>query len=240
MVVHRASELVGLPTRRSFLKALAAGGTLVLMPSVFAACDDDNTITNARTTDAQTISLANDVGILTFAFVVEQLDSTFYEQLVGLPQFDTLFSAAEREMLVDFRNEEVTHREFIRAALNNGFPTLTFDFSSVNASLTRENVLTTALALETNGTAAYNGAGVKLTNANNLLTAGKLVSIEARHAAAIADTLDPSGGTAYADLTLALNVSLGAVDANALDVAAPAATVAANADPFIVNPITLT
>jgi hypothetical protein len=41
------------------------------------------------------------------------------------------------------------------------------------------------------GVSAYNGAGQLLTDPQNLLLAGKIVSVEARHAAAIRDLLKP-------------------------------------------------
>lgn len=242
VVVHRASELVGLPTRRGFLKALAAGGSLVLMPSVFAACDDNNTVTGTQTTAAQSISLSSDIGIFQFAYVLEQLESTFYEQVAKLSNFSTLFSTAEVELLTDIRNDEVAHREFLRTALGGSFPTLSFDFTSLGATLTRAVLLNTALTLETNGIAAYNGAGALIQNPKNLLMAGKIVSVEARHTSAIADALD-STGTAYADLTK-IPANLGANNTNALDAAAVGLAgemvVAGNAQPFIVNKITLT
>lgn len=239
VVVQSAAELVGLPTRRGFLKALAAGGSLVLMPAVFAACDDNNNTITGPTTSAQTISLGSDVGIFQFAYVLEQLESTFYEQVAKLSNFQTLFSPAEQELLTDIRNDEVAHREFFRAALNGSFPTLAFNFNSLGTTLTRQQLLTTALTLETNGIAAYNGAGASIKNANNLLVAGKIVSVEARHTSAIADALDTTG-TAYADLTAAVLSGLGADPANALDAAAAPSVIAKNAQPFIVNPITLT
>jgi len=42
--------------------------------------------------------------------------------------------------------------------------------------------------------AAYNGAAQYLTDVNNLLVAGKIVSVEARHAAAIHDLINPQTG----------------------------------------------
>ena len=240
IVVHRASELVGLPTRRGFLKALGMGGTLVLMPSVFAACTDTSTPITGPSTDAQTISLGTDVGVFTFAYVLEQLESAYYEQVVRLPNFGSLFPAADQAMLTDIRNDEVLHREFLRAILGTSFPDLAFDFSSLGTNLTRTALLTTAMTLEVNGIAAYNGAGSALKNAKNLLVAGKIVSVEARHTSAIGDSLDGNGGTLYADLTKVPG-NLGAVVADALDAAvAMESTVAANAQPFIRNKITLT
>ncbi len=246
VIVHNSAELVGLPTRRSFLKALGLGGTLVLMPSVFAACTDDTgkLAPETSTATARTISLGTDVGIFTFAYALEQLESKFYEGVVGLSSFSSLFNAAEQELLTDIRNDEVTHREFLRAVVGTSFPDLTFNFTSVLGTPTKAGILNAALTLETNGIAAYNGAGYALKNAKNLLVAGKIVSVEARHTSAIADAIDAASatpnGTLYADLTQTLPASLGAKDANALDAAASAQTVAGNAQPFIVNQITLT
>jgi hypothetical protein len=242
VVVHNTAELVELPTRRNFLKALALGGTVVLLPSVFAACSSpsDPYTLSSTTTAAQKISLANDAGILTFAYVLEQLDSSFYQQLVALGNFAQLFTTAEQELLTDLRNNEVLHREFLGRALGNSFPLLTFDFSSV--AVNKTSLLQTALTLELNGLAAYDGMGYKLTNANNLLVAGKLSSVEARHASALADAIDLAGtptGTAYADLSTQLAASFGANNTNALDVALSDPTVViGNAQPFIKNTIT--
>ena len=245
VVVHNAAELVTLPTRRGFLKALGLGGSLVLMPSLFAACTDNTNQllppqTPPGTYAAQTISLGSDIGVFQFAAVLEQLESRFYESITSLSNFTTIFpSAAEQELLLDLRNDEVTHRELFRTALGSSFPTVTIDFSTLLANPTRTAILQTALTLETNGVAAYNGAGAALKNATNLLAAGKIVSVEARHASAIADTLD-TAGTAFSDLTASVLAGLGANPANALDAAAAPATVAANAQPFIKNTITLT
>ncbi len=243
VVVHNTAELLALPTRRNFLKALGLGGSLVLMPALFAACTDDTgriITTDPALTSGVTISLGSDIGIFTFAAALEGLESSFYEQVVALPSFSTLFSAPEQEMLTDIRNDEVTHRAFFKAALGSAYPNLTFDFSSVLTNPSRGPLLTTALTLETNGIAAYNGAGPAIKNANNLLVAGKIVSIEARHTAAIADSLDATG-KAYADLTAGVLNGLGADPTNALDAAvASESTVAGNAQPFIKNTITLT
>ena len=132
VVVHDTAELLGLPTRRNFLKGLGMGGTLVLMPAVFAACTDSTApVVTTTTTSPQTISLGTDVGIFTFAYVLEQLESSYYTQLVALSTFSTLFSGPEQELLTDIRNDEITHREFLRTALGNSFPSLAFDFTKV-------------------------------------------------------------------------------------------------------------
>lgn len=65
-----------------------------------------------------------------------------------------------------------------------------FNFSAVNFR-SRESVLTTARTFEDTGVGAYNGAGQLLRDPNYLLAAGRIVSVEARHAATLRDLLAP-------------------------------------------------
>ncbi|HEY0040750.1 MAG TPA: ferritin-like domain-containing protein, partial [Flavisolibacter sp.] len=78
----------------------------------------------------------------------------------------------------------------------------------------RDSVLATAKAFEDLGVAAYNGAGKLLTSTDYLLLAGKIVSVEARHAALVRDLI--SNGS-FADL--ASLAPLGANNTNGLDAA---------------------
>ena len=191
-----SAEQLGQPaTRRSFLRMLGVGGTVVLLPSVFAACDDD-TGTNPGNGNGATLDLRSDVGILNYAFALEQLEAAFYQAVVGAGNFTTLISStAEQELLADIRNHEVIHREFLRTALgSSALGNLALNQATVNSAISsRANILATAKAFEDLGVAAYNGAGKYLTNGNNLLVAGKIVSVEARHAAAIRDVLGTTG-----------------------------------------------
>lgn len=79
------------------------------------------------------------------------------------------------------------------------------------------------------GVAAYNGAGKLLESGDYLLQAGRIVSVEARHAAAIRDLLQP-GSVAFAGPDV--------VDKNGLDGAMEPAKVLAAADPFIKTEVT--
>ena len=67
---------------------------------------------------------------------------------------------------------------------------LEVDFSSIDFA-SRTSVLGAAKIFEDLGVAAYNGAGQFLESADFLLIAGKIVSVEARHAAAIRDLINP-------------------------------------------------
>lgn len=90
-------------------------------------------------------------------------------------------------------------------------------------------MLGTADVFENLGVAAYNGAGQLIKNVDYLAAAGSIVSIEARHAAAIADLLNPYS---------AQSVGRGNVDANGLDGALLPSQVLPKAAPFIKTPVT--
>ena len=102
-------------------------------------------------------------------------------------------------MLTDLYHHEVIHREFFKAALTGALPNpstqllpnLEFNFSTVNFN-SRSSILGTAQALEDTGVGAYNGAGRLITNPDYLLLAGKIVSVEARHASAIRSLINPN------------------------------------------------
>jgi hypothetical protein len=94
-------------------------------------------------------------------------------------------SSNERAILTDIRDNEIAHREFFRAQLGKkAIPNLQVNFISINFN-SRESVLRTGMMFEDNGTATLNGAGQLLKNPLFLLIAGKLVSVEARHAAMV-------------------------------------------------------
>lgn len=192
IMIENAEQLWQPATRRSFLRMLGVGGTVVLLPSVFAACNDD-TSTNPGTGGA-TLDLRTDTGILNYAFALEQLEAGFYQKAVAGAGFSQL-SAAEQELVSDVRNHEVIHREFFRQVLGGArIGDLALNDGAVTtATATRLAILQTARQLEDTGVAAYNGAGKYLTSATNLMIAGKIVSVEARHAAAFRDVLDTTG-----------------------------------------------
>lgn len=133
---------------------------------------------------------SGDVGILNYAYALEQLEATFYERVVANPYSG--MSAMERSILMDIRDHEVAHREFFKAALGSAaIPALAIDFPGVNFN-SRDSILQTARTFEDLGVAAYNGAGQLLSDMRNLNTAGKIVSVEARHAAIIRELISPN------------------------------------------------
>jgi len=124
-----------------------------------------------------------DIGILNYAYALEQLEAAFYTQVTKTPYGN--MASADRDILTAIRDHEVAHRDFFKVALKkNAIPALDVDFSKIDFN-SRDSVLTTAKTFEDLGVAAYNGAGQLLQKGEYLLIAGKIVSVEARHATAI-------------------------------------------------------
>lgn len=199
LVVARPEQLWEPRSRRHFLRALGVGGTVVLLPSVFTACDSKKDITDPGMDDGVTLDLSTDTGVLNYAFALEQLEAGYYMAVVGSTAFAGM-TAEQKEVFVDLRNHEVIHREFLRQVLGSArIPDLELNTSAVAATMANTaSILRTAEAFEDLGVAAYNGAGKYLKSAVNLTLAGKIVSVEARHAAAIRDMRQAAGiaGTA--------------------------------------------
>lgn len=169
--------------RRSFLK-FAGAGALAAGLVTASSCKKKDPSGNGEYTDIGT----GDTAILNYAYALEQLEAAFYTQVVNSAYFKSAPSD-EQKLLTDIRDHEVAHREFFKAALSSSaIRDLTPNFSSINFS-DRTSVLTAAKTFEDLGVAAYNGAGAMIKSADYLTLAGKIVSVEARHAALIRDLL---------------------------------------------------
>ncbi len=203
-------------SRRKFLGFVGAGSAAIATASILSACGKDDNPSSAG------VNLGSgDVGVLNYAYALEQLEAAFYVKVIS-----SLYSGitpAEQALLTDIRDHEVAHRNFFKAAISAAGATplqdLQVDFSTIDFG-SRASVLATAKAFEDLGVTAYNGAGKLLTSSAYLTIAGKIVSVEARHAALIADLIAP--GT-FADTT----------DANGLDIARTPAQVLAIAGTYV-------
>lgn len=195
LAIDNPELLYRVSTRRQFLKVLGAGGTIVLMPSLFTmgsrlgGVDESNERSNGIALD-----LSTDTGILNYAYALEQLEAAFYTAVVASAAF-RMFTPDQQEVFTDLRNHEVIHREFFRAALSkSAIPSLELNSKAVSPVVAdTTTILRNAEAFEDLGVAAFNGAGKYLTDAAHLTLAGKIVSVEARHAAAIRDMRDAMG-----------------------------------------------
>lgn len=190
-----------------------------------------------------------DVGILNYAYALEQLEAAFYSQVTKTPYAN--MASADTDILTAIRDHEIAHRDFFKAALKkNAIPALEVDFTKIDFN-SRDSVLTTAKTFEDLGVAAYNGAGQLLEKGEYLLLAGKIVSVEARHATAIRYLLGMSRNTnanaANSGTTVGANTNTNnsanasdtsVVDEKGLDRAMKPAEVLQTAGPFVKTPIT--
>ena len=173
--------------RRTFLRYSGTG--LALTGLLLAGCDDDSeTIPDPGTPTGAVNVGTGDIGVLNYAYALEQLEYAFYAAVVGGAYFAGA-SAAEKAIFQDLRDHELAHRNFFKSVLGtNAIKDLTPNFAAVNFG-DRNSVLTNARAFEDLGVHAYNGAGPLLTSADYLTLAGKIVSVEARHAGLIRELL---------------------------------------------------
>jgi hypothetical protein len=177
--------LVPIKRRSFFMYAGATAGATALLLS---GCDDDDN----NSSDPAMVSVGSgDVGVLNYAYALEQLEAAFYTKLRDGAYYKGLTAtSAEKQILDDLYYHEVIHREFFKAAITAAPATpikdLTPDFSTINFD-NKASVLGAAKAFEDLGVAAYNGAGKYITTPLYLVIAGKIVSVEARHAALIRD-----------------------------------------------------
>ncbi|MFN2458449.1 MAG: ferritin-like domain-containing protein [Chitinophagaceae bacterium] len=200
--------------RRRFLQYSGGLASAALVTTLGCKKDDDD--------NNGGVNLGSgDVGVLNYAYALEQLEAAFYTQVIA-SQFSGI-TAEEKIFLTDIRDHEIAHREFFKTAITAAapgmiIPGLEVDFSKIDFG-SRASVLGTAKAFEDLGVSAYNGAGKLLTNPTYLLLAGKIVSVEARHAALIRDLLQ-NGDFAGPDVINAMGLD---VSRNPKDVLAIAA-----------------
>lgn len=207
-------------SRRGLLKWSGAAGATLVIGGI--------ALPNFGISSALAADLGSgDVGVLNYAYALEQLEAAYYTMVLDNPYEG--MSADETTLLTDIRDHEVAHRDFLEEALgDDAIPALEVDFSAVDFT-SRQAVLETARTFEDLGVGAYNGAGKLIENGDYLLAAGKIVSVEARHAAAIRDLLDMNS-VAFAGPDV--------VDENGLDVAYAPADVLPKAAPFITTDVT--
>jgi hypothetical protein len=208
-------------TRRKFLNYAGASASVALLAT---ACKKDDVDLNATGVDLG----SGDTGILNYAYALEQLEAAFYIQVIKTPYAN--ITDNEKALLTDIRDHEIAHREFFKAALAGAaIPALEVNFTSIDFT-NRTSVLGTAKAFEDLGVSAYNGAGQLIAKSDYLVLAGKIVSVEARHAALIRDLISNGSfaGNSTDDMI---------VDATGRDMARTPAQVLAIAGTYITTKI---
>jgi hypothetical protein len=206
-------------SRRKFF-GIAGGAAAMTVAMAACVSDDDNTPTP---TDNAFDLGTGDIGILNYAYALEQLEAAFYVRVIE-SQYAGM-SQDERSLLTDIRDHEVAHREFFKKAIYTAapgrlIPNVVPDFQAIDFG-SRDSVLNAAKTFEDLGVSAYNGAGQLIVSADYLLIAGKIVSVEARHAALIRDLIN-YGSFAANDVVI-----------NGFDISRTPAQVIALAKPFM-------
>jgi hypothetical protein len=196
----------------------------VSLAAIMSACDTSDPDPDP---DPNAIDLGSgDMGLLNYTYALEQLEAAYYTQVLASPYVD--MTEEEEAILTDIRDHEIAHRDYFLAVLGaDAIPDLNVAFSQIDFT-DRMAVLTTASVFEDLGVSAYNGAARLLTNPELLLVAGKIVSVEARHAGVIRDLLAP-GTIAFAGDDVVNN--------NGLDQARNPDTVLDLAGPYIDTPL---
>lgn len=207
--------------RRAFLQYAGAGAAVMAL--VAAGCKKDR---SPNMSFGATLDFKDDIGVLNYAYALEQLEAAFYIQVATNPP--SSFTTAQKNYFQDVQFHEIAHREFFKKVLGtSAIGSLDVDFSSINFS-DGASVLAAAKTFEDLGVAAYNGAGVRLKTDAYLVVAGQIVSVEARHAAWVRDQI--SNGS-FADLSSL--TSLGANVSGGLDAALTPDKVLAAASKYI-------
>jgi len=207
--------------RRSFLRCAGVGAAAASGVLAMSSCrkhNDDAVVSG-------TIDIGSgDIGILNYAYALEQLEAAFYLQVALTPYSG--ITATETALLTDIRDHEVAHREFFKAALGtSAIAGLNVDFGSIDFT-SRAKVLAAAQAFEDTGVTAYNGAGYLIQNSDYLTVAGKIVSVEARHASYIRNLITYGS---FADSMV--------LDTNAMDKAQTIAQVLPIANAYLVTKV---
>ena len=191
-VSNQPASTASADSRRSFLRV---AGVAAVTGGLLSACANaDETavqpLGGARVEAAgDKVSLpTGDVGILSFAYVLEQLEKAFYEKILDKPYPN--MSKEDMMMWMQILGHERAHTEFFKAVVGSKVPDLTFDFSSIDFN-DRAIVLQAAEQFELTGVGAYNGAGKYIKDAGYLTLAGKIVSVETRHHATIRNVQYP-------------------------------------------------
>ena len=181
-------------SRRQFFQQV--GGAAGLAALTVTGCDsNDGGMSGPQTV---TLDFSDDFGVLNYAYALEQLEAAFYATAAANFYGDS--GSMEEQYVQDLAAHEGIHRDFLAEAIpalgGELIPNLEVDFSGVDFD-DRGEVLATAKLLEDTGVSAYNGAGVYLENPDLVAVAGKIVSVEARHAASVRSLVNP-GSTDFA------------------------------------------
>lgn len=192
-----AGKLTASGSRRDFLKVAAAGGAAVALPALLSGCELGETVinNNAPSGPALVFDFAlGDPTRIKFLYCFKQLQADLYIRMAAtLATSD--FTAADQALVLEIRNHEVIHRDTLKAILGpaNDF-TITPKWGSTDFKK-RNSSLSLAVQFEDVSVGMYNGILQHFISNANIAFALEMVSVEARHSAALRDNFNPKTGT---------------------------------------------
>lgn len=184
--IRETQDRIAADTRGSFLRKAAVGGGAVIGSSAFLGMLPELAMGKP--------SKKQDRAILNYALTLEYLEAAFYDEAVAK---GTGFSASAKTVAETIAQHENTHVTALKKTIKafGGTPVAkpTFDFQGTTEK--EDSFLATALVLENTGVHAYLGQAGRLQSKALLAAAASIVTVEARHASAIAILV--SGKDAY-------------------------------------------
>jgi hypothetical protein len=191
--IREAAEEVSGDTRFDFLRKAGIGGGALLSGGALLAAFAPSAMA-AGVPPSKEFGTGPDA-ILKFALTLEYLESTFYNEA-----YKNLFSKLSpqaKQFTTTTKADEAAHVAFLKKALGSAAPSSpSFDFGAAVTDV--DTYLATAYVLENTGVHAYLGQAPNLLKVPSVLVdAASIVTIEARHAGAIAvitgKTIAPNG-----------------------------------------------
>jgi hypothetical protein len=192
--VREAEAAVATDTRAQFFRKAAVTGGALGSAAFFTGMLPG--LAEAKPSKKQ------DIAILKYALTLEYLESAFYDEAVSAGGLSG--PALDAAKLI--ARHEATHVTALKSTLKSlgakAPASPEFDFQGTNKG---DKFVPTALVLENTGVRAYLGQAGKLKSGKLLAAAASIVTVEARHAAAIAvlknnnafgggeDSITPSG-----------------------------------------------
>jgi Ferritin-like domain len=182
--IQEAADAADLNTRSDFFrKSIYAGGSLAAGGLLMGGTP---ALASAKPSAKQ------DIKILNFALTLEYLEAAFYKQA----RTGGALTGQARDLANIIGGHERAHVEFLKKALGSkAVKSPKFDFGDTVKN--QAKFIATAFVLENTGVSAYLGQAGRIKNPAYLGAAATILTVEARHAGAIAQIsnkkVSPSG-----------------------------------------------